>query len=127
MKLNKIIIACAATIFLGCASTSFANGYNDGFLAAETGDYQTALQKWEPLAKQGDPLAQFNLALLYHSGAGVKVDEQKAVSWYHKAADNGYYYAQEYLAIGYQEGWFGLQKDAKQAKYWLKRLEESQY
>ena len=127
MKLNKVIIACAATVLITAASTSFANGYNDGFLAAETGDYQTALQKWEPLAKQGDPLAQFNLALLYHSGAGVEVDEQKAVSWYHKAADNGYYYAQEYLAIGYQEGWFGLPKDSKQAEYWMKRLEESQY
>jgi hypothetical protein len=127
MKLNKVIIACAATVLITAASTSFANGYNDGLLAAETGDYQTALQKWEPLAKQGDPLAQFNLALLYHSGAGVEVDEQKAVSWYHKAADNGYYYAQEYLAIGYQEGWFGLPKDSKQAEYWMKRLEESQY
>ena len=127
MKLNKIIIACAATVFLSAASSSFANGYNDGFVAAETGDYQTALQKWEPLAKKGDPLAQFNLALLYHSGAGVEVNEQKAVSWYHKAADNGYYYAQEYLAVGYQEGWFGLPKDPKQAKYWLKRLEDAQY
>jgi len=127
MKLKKVLIACTATLFLGTAGSSFANGYNDGLLAAETGDYQTALQKWEPLANQGDPLAQFNLALLYHSGSGVDVDEQKAVSWYHKAADNGYYYAQEYLAVGYQEGWFGLPKDRKQAKYWLKRLEESQY
>jgi TPR repeat protein len=127
MKINKLIIACVATMFLGAAGSSFANGYNDGLLAAEAGDYQTAVQKWEPLAKQGDALAQFNLALLYHSGSGVEADEQKALSWYHKAADNGYYYAQEYLAIGYQEGWFGLPKDQKQAQYWLKRLEQAQY
>ena len=127
MTLNKIVIAFAAVFLLSVTSSGFANGYNDGLLAAETGDYQTAMQKWEPLAKQGDPLAQFNVALLYHSGAGVEVDEQKAVSWYHKAADNGYYYAQEYLAIGYQEGWFGLPKDNQQAKYWMKRLEESQF
>jgi TPR repeat protein len=127
MKFNQFIIACVATVSLGVASTSFANGYNEGLLAAEAGDYQTALQKWEPLAKQGDPLAQFNLALLYHSGSGVEVDEQKALSWYHKAADNGYYYAQEYLAIGYQEGWFGLPIDKQQAKYWLQRLEQVQY
>ena len=129
MRLSKVLIACcAATILLGTAGASFANGYNDGFIAAESGDYQTAQQKWEPLAKQGDALAQFNLALLYHSGAGgVEADEQKAVGWYHKAADNGYYYAQEYLAVGYQEGWFGLPKDSQQAHYWLKRLEENQY
>ena len=127
MKLKTLFTVCATAVVLGVAGVASANGYNDGLMAAETGDYQTALQKWEPLAKQGDALAQFNLALLYHSGAGVKADEQQAVSWYHKAADNGYYYAQEYLAVGYQEGWFGLPKDKKQAKYWLKRLEESQY
>ncbi len=124
MKLKILFTACTAALF-GIAGNVFANGYNDGLLAAESGDYKTALQKWEPLAKQGDALAQFNLALLYHSGAGVAVDERKAVSWYHKAADNGYYYAQEYLAIGYQEGWFGLPKDKKQAEYWLKRLQDA--
>lgn len=129
MKLNKKWLACcAAVVLVGSTGTSFANGYNDGFLAAESGDYKTALQMWEPLAKQGDALAQFNLALLYHSGAGgVPADEQKAVGWYRKAADNGYYYAQEYLAVGYQEGWFGLPKDPKQAAYWLKRLDANQY
>lgn len=127
MKPKNILIACVATFVLTVAGASFANDYNDGLLAAESGDYTTALQKWEPLAKQGDPLAQFNLALLYHSGSGVQANEKTAVSWYHKAAENGYYYAQEYLAIGYQEGWFGLPKDAKQAKYWMQRLEQSQY
>jgi TPR repeat protein len=129
MRLNRILLAgCAVTLLLGFAGASFANGYNDGFIAAESGDYKTAFQKWEPLARKGNALAQFNLALLYHSGAGgVEVNEQKAVSWYLKAADNGYYYAQEYMAVGYQEGWFGLPKDKKQAAYWLKRLQESQY
>lgn len=127
MKLIKLAQAgCVALLLLGVSSAAFANNYNDGFLAAESGDYQTAVQKWEPLAKQGNPLAQFNLALMYHSGLGVKPDEMKALSWYHKAADNGYYIAQEYLAIGYQEGWFGLPKDSKQASYWLQRLDMNQ-
>lgn len=129
MKLIRFLSACcAATILLGFSGAGFANGYNDGFIAAESGDYQTAFEKWEPLAKKGDALAQFNLALLYHSGAGgVEANEQKAVSWYLKAADNGYYYAQEYMAVGYKEGWFGLKKDVKQAAYWQKRLDENQY
>jgi TPR repeat protein len=129
MKLKKVFITCCAAVALiGISSAVFANGYNEGFIAAESGDYKTAFQKWEPLAKQGDALAQFNLALLYHSGAGgVPADEKKAVSWYLKAADNGYYYAQEYMAVGYQEGWFGLPKDSKQAAYWEKRLEDNQY
>jgi TPR repeat protein len=61
--------------------------------------------------------------LLYHSGLGVDLDEAKAVSWYKKSASNGYYKAQEYLAVGYREGWFGLPKDSKKASYWEKQLE----
>ena len=106
----------------GLASSAFGGVFT---MAIATSDFTAFI---EALAKQGDALAQFNLALLYHSGAGgVPADEQKAVGWYRKAADNGYYYAQEYLAVGYQEGWFGLPKDPKQAAYWLKRLDANQY
>ena len=100
-----------------------AKDYNDGFLAAENGDFKSAVQQWGPLAEQGHAIAQFNLALLYHSGLGVDLDEARAVSWYKKSAKNGYYKAQEYLAVGYREGWFGLPKDSKQASYWEKQLE----
>jgi len=109
-----------------CGAFAFnvqAKDYNDGFLAAESGDFKTAVQQWGPLAEQGHAIAQFNLALLYHSGLGVDLDEAKAVSWYKKSAKNGYYKAQEYLAVGYREGWFGLPKDSKQASYWEKQLE----
>jgi len=100
-----------------------AKDYNNGFLAAEGGDFNSAIQQWGPLAEQGHAIAQFNLALLYHSGLGVDLDEAKAVSWYKKSASNGYYKAQEYLAVGYREGWFGLPKDSKKASYWEKQLE----
>ena len=124
MKVKSILrVGVAALAIVGSSSLSFANGYNDGFLAAESGDYSSAAQQWEPLAKSGHAVAQFNMALLYHSGLGVEQDELKAVSWYHKAADNGYLLAQEYLAAGYQEGWFGLPKDEKQAAYWAQRME----
>lgn len=49
-----------------------------------------------------------NLGLLYHSGMGVGRDEAKAVQLYHAAAEQGHALAQEYLAAGYAEGWFGL-------------------
>lgn len=117
---------CTGIILASACSIGMASSYNQGFIAAETGDYKTAVQMWEPLAVKGNALAQFNLALMYHSGLGVEQDELKAVSWYHKAADNGYYIAQEYLAVGYQEGWFGLPKDQKQATYWQQRVDSSQ-
>ena len=121
-RLVKIVLS-AAMLFSVFAFTVQAKDYNDGFLAAEGGDFNSAIQQWGPLAEQGHAIAQFNLALLYHSGLGVDLDEAKAVSWYKKSASNGYYKAQEYLAVGYREGWFGLPKDSKKASYWEKQLE----
>jgi TPR repeat protein len=105
------------------AGLGHANGYDEGFLAAESGDYKLAKEQWQPLAERGHAIAQFNLALLYHSGLGVPADEAKAVSLYLQSAKNGYNKAQEFLAAGYREGWFGLPKDSRQADYWERRLE----
>ena len=118
------LLTCIAMLL--ASVNSYANSYNDGLLAAESGDYQKAAAQWKPLAGRDNAEAQFNLGLLYHSGSGVEQDEQKAVALYHKAANNGYSYAQEYLAVGYQEGWFGLPKDAAKADYWHKQLETNQ-
>ena len=107
-------------------NTSSNHNFNSGFLAAESGEYQKAANQWGSLAGKGHAVAQFNMGLLYHSGSGVELNEGKAVSLYHQAAENGNTYAQEYLAVAYQEGWFGLPKDEGKAKYWSQRLESGQ-
>ena len=99
----------------------------DGFDAARQGDYSSALQFWQERANAGDAQAQFNLALMYHGGLGVESDEAQALEWYQKAAQNGYPWAQEYLAIGYQEGWFGLERDHNKSRSWFKQLEKKGY
>lgn len=116
-------VALMATVVLSSAQAH--DDYNDGLLAAVAGDYATAVAKWQPLARQGDALAQFNLALMYHSGAGVAADEAQAVNWYQKSAANGSVKAQEFLAAAYREGWFGLPRDAQKADYWDQRLQEA--
>ena len=123
--LNGRKIALCLALF-GMTTAASANSYNTGFLAAESGEYQKAADQWSQLAGKGHAVAQFNMGLLYHSGSGVELNEQKAVSLYHQAADNGYSYAQEYLAVGYQEGWFGLPKDKAKADYWNQRLDTGQ-
>lgn len=128
---SRIVFLFAVAILLISASTSaladrFNNeNYDEGFMAAEKGDFKSAVEQWRPLAEKGHPIAQFNLALMYHSGLGVDLDEAKAVKWYRKSAKNGYYRAQEYMEVGYREGWFGLPKDSKKADYWEKKLEEN--
>ena len=126
MKKTRIFMALALALpLLAATSTSAADGYTDGYDLALGGNYDAAFAKWLPLAKEGDGRAQFNLGLMYHSGLHVASDEQLAVQWYIKAAENGIREAQEYLVVGYQEGWFGLPRDQKMAHYWQKRLDEN--
>lgn len=93
----------------------------DGMDKARQGDFGGAYDILSPMAKQGDALAQFNLALLYHSGMGVSRDEAEAVRLYISSAQKGHPMAQEYLAVAYAEGWFGLAKDREQAEFWAEK------
>jgi len=120
--LKRFVLTGVAVIAMVCATTATANTFNKGFIAAESGDYKAAMMNWGPLAEKGDAMAQFNLAMLYHSGSGLPQNEAEAVKWYIKSAENGYIIAQEYLAVAYREGWFGLEKDLKKADYWEKKL-----
>ena len=38
-------------------------------------------------AVQGDPVAQYNLGVLYQNGFGVPVDYVEAIEWYEKALE----------------------------------------
>ncbi|NOX43018.1 MAG: sel1 repeat family protein [Gammaproteobacteria bacterium] len=119
----NIIKLCCIIFFIGAIMPATANEYNEGFLAAESGNYDTAISKWGPLASSGHPIAQFNIALMYHGGLGVAANEAEAVRWYKMSANNGYYAAQEYLSAAYKEGWFGLPRNQILAKFWEEKAE----
>ncbi len=108
---------------LGVAQTAHAaEGMRASFEAAEAGNFDSAVTIWKALAEKGDPQAQFNLGLMYHSGLGIARSESEAVKWYQKAAEGGYSAARVYLAVGYEEGWFGLPPDQEKALYWREIL-----
>lgn len=48
-----------------------------------------SIEELKQLAKQGDAGAQFNMALCYKDGFGVKKDLIKAAEWFTKAAKQG--------------------------------------
>ncbi len=107
----------------GMSTSAIAGDYETAFIAAESGDFATAAANWDHLAQSGNAEAQFNLGLIYHSGAAGPIDEAEAVRWYQLSAENGYPKAQEFLAVGYREGWFGLPRDPARSDYWMKKLE----
>ena len=123
--MKRLWLSAGLMMAMLAVGTTRADSYADALAAAEVGNYAHAVELMTPLAEQGNAQAQFNLALMYHGGLGVNRSETAAVEWYQRAAAAGSKEAQEFLAVGFQEGWFGLPKDAKQAHYWLDRLKKS--
>jgi TPR repeat protein len=58
-------------------------------LAYKNGDYERAFKDYRELAELGQPLAQYNLAILYAKGLGVRENELNAYAWATLAAENG--------------------------------------
>ena len=60
--------------------------FKAGEKAYQRNDYGAALHEWQPLAKQGQAAAQYQLGVLYANGQGVPKDDAQARQWYEKAA-----------------------------------------
>lgn len=84
-----------------------------------------------PLRKEadaGDPDAQFLLAEAYLAGGDPNVlprDDEQAVHFYQKAADQDHPEAQAKLGELYWGGNCGLPKDVTKAAYWYRRAERN--
>ena len=60
-------------------------------LVDETNWEETKQQRLEvQKAEQGDAKAQFNLAVMYENGTGLKKNREEAIKWYLKAAEQGH-------------------------------------
>jgi len=93
--------------------------FQAGMTAHDREDYATALREWQPLAEQGDALAQYQVGMLYHKGRGVPQDDRQARKWYAKAATQGQPKAQFSLGTLYFNG-EGGSKDYQQALRWFR-------
>ena len=81
-------------------------------------DMAEAVRWMRRAAKNGDPNAQFNMAVCYTKGDGVRHSLEKAVEWYKRGAENGHYPSQGRLGHMYYVG-EGVKKDRVQAYLWL--------
>lgn len=94
--------------------------------AADTGQNNEALRAWIELAEAGSPNMQYGLARMYSLGTeaiGVVRDEEQAVVWYRRAADQGHGKAQFALGQAYEEG-RGVRQDRETALQWYRRAAE---
>lgn len=114
LKCGGILFVFALSIlFSGCASQSINLGVN----AYNQGNYDLAARYWNPLAKQGNSVAQYNVGLLWEQGLGsTPLNKAQASQWFLLSAKQGYVPAMVRLAKfqkehGYEEAatsWFNL-------------------
>ena len=110
-RLILIVVVAFAT------APAFAD-LDKGLDAYNKGDYKTALREWLPLAKKGNPDAQFVLGVMYYNGQGVPQDYKTAVKWYKLSAEQRVASAQSNLGLMYGNGQ-GVPKDYVRAHMWF--------
>lgn len=71
-------------------------------------------------ANLDEPRAQFNLALCYHFGYGIKQNYQVAASWFNKSAKLGFAPSMYQLGEKYEEG-HGCTVDMTEAAKWYRK------
>jgi hypothetical protein len=63
-----------------------------------------AMTWYQSAAAQGEPMAMYNIGVLYEAGAGVTRDDAEALDWFRKSAGRGYASAMHSIGKMYVEG-----------------------
>lgn len=113
---KSLILTTTALLFLLSNSPLWAS-YDKGLKAMQDNDFKTAYKEWKKLAEKGDAKIQSTIAVMYHTGVGVKKNYQKAFYWYKKAAEQGITAAQANLGVMYAKG-TGTKRDLIESYAW---------
>jgi TPR repeat protein len=105
----KSLISCFAVMLTPLCGPATAHDKGD--------DPVENVKMLRPLAEKGNPLAQYNLGVLYSIGSGVKQDHGEAAKWFRLSSAKGTALAQYRLAGLYAEG-KGVKQDFVRAHMW---------
>lgn len=117
MHMRLVSLITVLPLFL--APVSWGADFAMGQEAYDSGDYETAIAEWQPLAEAGDADGQFGMGLLYANGFGVPLDDIEALKWYGLAAEQNHPNAQNNLAVMYANGWGVTQSDDEAFKWYI--------
>jgi len=124
IKFNSLLPLTCLLSLLGGVTLAFAGPLEDGHDAFDNKDYKKAFEIWEPLAVEGDGDAQYNLALLYLKGNGVKKNERVALTWFTHAGNQDITDAQYNAGVMFYLGQ-GVYPDYKSAIQWWELAAET--
>jgi TPR repeat protein len=91
-----------------------------GIAAFEAKEFRRSLQLLQPLAENGNPEAQYRLAVQYQAGLGVVQNPLQAYHWMREAAEQDHGLALHGLGIMYLYGEC-VEKSEREAAIWLER------
>jgi hypothetical protein len=121
LRIGEPMRALLILFFLLLLTTPVAAGQlEDADAAYKRGDYESAFRHWQPLAEQGDAVAQYNLGVMYGKGQGVPQDYAEAMKWYLLAAEQGFAFAVSAIGNMYYKG-EGVPQDYAEAMKWYQR------
>ncbi len=115
---GRYLAACLCALLVLPSSLALA-AESDTVEAYLAGDYARVRQEWSAMAQRGDPVATFNLAMLYVQGLGVPREPRRAMDYLERAAAAGYAPAQYQLALSNAPG--GAFDDPGAAIFWMTR------
>jgi len=106
-----LALALPLTLTAPITSTAYADDFSqeqvelfEGVAAFRNGDHKMALDKWHPLADQGNAISQLLLGNMYQFSDGEFYDLQKAAWFYRLSANQGNAFAQFSLGWLYENG-----------------------
>ena len=122
--MRTYLVSILAALALGLSAAAAAGDYQDGRVAYDGGDFDTAMAKWAPAAASGDADSQYGMGLLYSEGIVVPMDDIQALTWFGRAAEQGHGEAQYKLGVMHANGW-GVPMDEAEAMKWYELASEN--
>jgi len=121
-SITTSLFALLLCVGLSGWNSARADALKDGQDAWDASKFAKSLELLLPLAKEGNPKAQYRVGVMYWSGQAVCHNEPEAVKWFLLSAAQGnadaqYNLGQEYATGGYGHG--GIERDAPEAYFWL--------
>ena len=117
------IFAAVAAITVVAGVGLFAAIHYQEAAPGEVPPEVAAIDETTSLARQGDPVAEHELARRYAAGRGVPQSDHERMLWLGRAAEHGNVDAQYELGIALRHG-HGAVQDFARAAHWLQRAAE---
>lgn len=91
MNIRVILVIATLGVLLaaGCSVGTNEGRFDQGKENFIAGNFDQSFKQLHPLAKQGNPEAQYAVGYMYFYGLGTKQNVQEAVDWMQRAAESG--------------------------------------